>query len=322
MGRISIQVSVPPQRAISNDIQSIVLMNRSMTKEFSNYNQDTLEELFIKKKLSLDNLFLDSLASDTTLKALSNALYQSGRFDVVIPVKRNLQNNNRSFQDKSASLTLPQVKQICNEFNVDALLLLENFEEKVKTSYQIFPGNMFNGGENLKEYTAYIQVAYHSNWKLYQPLEKLMAAGFEVKDTIYFERRGNTLQETYEELPTIKEALLDGAIENGENLASYISPGWKSDQRRYFLTGNNDADKAVGLLKQNDWQEAKNIWLKFSNSSSDRFRSMIEYNLALASEMTGDLKEAISWAKKSHQSRYSKAAEDYLRLLNDRLVNN
>src|SRR5665647_2611302 len=67
MGKISIQVSAPPSKAISNEIQSIVLMNRSMNSSFSNLNQDTLENLFVKKKLVLDERMLDSLAADTTL---------------------------------------------------------------------------------------------------------------------------------------------------------------------------------------------------------------------------------------------------------------
>ena len=50
-GRISIQVSVPAKRSLPNEIQSIVLMNRSMTPEFSDLNQDSLENLFIRKKL-------------------------------------------------------------------------------------------------------------------------------------------------------------------------------------------------------------------------------------------------------------------------------
>ena len=49
MGRISVQVPVPPPKALSNDIQSIVLMNRSMNNEFSNLDQDSLENLFIRK---------------------------------------------------------------------------------------------------------------------------------------------------------------------------------------------------------------------------------------------------------------------------------
>lgn len=315
MGRISVQVSVPPQRALSDDIQSIALMNRSMNDTFANLNQDSLENLFIRKKLKLDNLMLDSLASDTTLKALGNALFESGRFDVVIPLKRNLPNSNLSVLDASPSLTLPQVKQICTEFNVDALLVMDNFYENVNTSFRVYSYDLG------QEYNAFVQVGYHSNWKLYQPKEKLMIAKFEIKDTIFWQESGMTLQETYEKLPTIKEALIDGAIENGKSLANYISPGWKQEVRSYFITNNESADKAISFLKKNDWLQAEKVWMKFSTSGTASFRSQIEYNLALASEMNGNPKEAISWAKKSVQSKYSKIAEDYVRLLTSRSDN-
>ncbi len=321
MGRISIQVSVPAKRAVPNDIQSVVLMNRSMTPAFSDLNQDSLETLFIEKKLSLDHIFLDSVAADTTLKAIANVMYESGRFDVVIPLRRNLPNNSSSYNNQLPSLTLAQVKQICEEFKVDALLTLENFYEQVNTSFQVETGNIYTNGVSYKEYIADVQVAYHSNWKLYQPLEKLMVAKFEVKDTIFWERNGPSLQETYELLPTIKEALISGAIENGENLASYISPSWKTEDRFYYITNNKDADKAVTLLKKNDWKGAREIWMKYSTSNSAGFRSKIEYNLALASEMNGAYKEAAEWANKSIRTRYSKMAEDYFKRLNTHLGN-
>ncbi len=314
MGKIPVQVPVPAPRVIPADIQSVVLMNGSMTDAFKNLNSDSLENFFVKKKLSLDDLMLDSLAADTTLKVLANNLYESGRYDVVIPLKRNLPNYNLNFYKKSASLSLPEVRQICNEFKVDALLLLENFYEKVNTSFQVEPS--YEGGYN--ECVAYIQVAYHSNWKLYQPKEKLMVAKFEVNDTIYWEKSGITLQETYEKLPTIKEALLGGAVENGQNLAEYISPGWKQEERSYFITNNKEADKAIKFLNKNDWKSAEKIWMKFSNSTTASFRSKIEYNLALAAEMNGNIKDALLWAKKSFQSKYSRIAENYIRLLNSR----
>ncbi|MCK9618808.1 MAG: DUF6340 family protein [Lentimicrobiaceae bacterium] len=315
MGKISIQVSVPPEKPISNEIQSVVLMNRSMNSSFSNLNQDSLENLFIKKKLVLDEPMLDSLAADTTLKSLGNALYESGRFDVVIPVQRNLPNTNLSYATKSPSLSLAQVKQICTEFKTDALLSLENFYENVNTSYHVGFERITDYG-SLKQYNIIVQVAYHSNWKLYQPAEKLKIASFEVNDTIFWEKNGNSLQETYEELPTIKDALLSGAIENGQTLSGYISPGWQEQSRNYFITNNAEADRAIAYVKSNYWKDAERIWMKFSTSSSPALRSMIEYNLALAAEMNGDLKAAIQWAKRSFKSKFSRTAEEYINLLN------
>ena len=317
MGKISIQVSVPPKREIPNDIQSITLMNRSMTSAFSDLDQDSLESLFIKKKLSLDNIFLDSLAADTTLQAIGNAMYESGRFEVAIPLRRNLPNHNSSYLNQSPSLTLAQARQICDEFKTDAVLCLENFYEKINTSFHVETRSGMEGV--LKEYGAYVQVAYHSNWKLYQPLEKLMVAKFEVKDTIFWECKDNTLQQTYECLPTIKEALMTAAVENGKNLATYISPEWKTEERSYYITNNQNADKAVNLLNMNDWNGAREIWEKFASSTSPGLRSKIEFNLALAAEMNGDMKEAFDWANKSLRSRYSKVTEDYIKILNSRL---
>lgn len=322
MGKISVQVPVPPKRALPDEIQSIVLMNRSMTGTFSNYDKDTLEAIFVKKKLKLDEIYLDSLASDTTLQTLGNALYESGRFDIVIPVRRNIPNSNFSFQSIPPSLTLPQVQQICNEFKTDALLTLDNFHEKVNTSYRVELSNYYLEGGKFNNVTAFIQVAYHSNWKLYRPGDKLTVAKFEVNDTIYWERSGPTMQETYEKLPLIKETLLDAAIENARNLSEYVTPGLREEERGYFLTKNYEADQAVLFLQKNEWNEAENIWMKFVNAGKPDFRSKIEFNLALASEMKGDPKGALEWAKKSYKSKYSKAAEDYVLLLSAHIVNN
>ena len=320
-GKISVQVSVPAKRSIPAEIQSIVLMNRSLTSGFSEYNPDSLEVLFIKKKLHLDQTFLDSAASDTTLKAMANMMYESGRFDVVVPVRRNIPNFNTSNEDSSPSLTLSQVKQICSEFKTDALLSLENFSEKIKTSYKVGYGNGFNS-VNLKEFDAYVQVAFHSNWKLYQPKEKLLIAKFEVNDTIFWSRNGLSLQDTYEQLPTLKEALMDGAVENARNFAAYITPDWQSEERKYFITNNPEIDKAITFLQNNDWKEAEKIWMKYAKVSSSALRCMMEFNLALASEMNGDLAEAIEWAQKSFNTKYTLAADNYLRLLKAHLANN
>jgi hypothetical protein len=330
-GKISIQVPVPPKMAFPKEIQSVVLMNRSMTEGFSVLNQDSLQSLFNKMRWSLRCIFLDSVASDTTIKILGNQMYESGRFDVVVPLSRNLPNNIVSLSElinQAPSLNLAEVKQICHEFDVDALLSMENFYEKTTTSFWVTRGEHYSNGAVHKEYEALIQVESHSDWKIYQPLEKLIVAKFNVKDTIYWKRTGNWISnkisqnKVYKQLPTIKEALIIGAIEHGKRVAEYISPGWKPDMRRYYLTGNKDADSAVVLLKKNDWEGTEVIWMKFCNESSAVFRSKIEFNLALASEMSGNLNEAVVWAKKSNQSRKSATAKKYLKILNARSLNN
>ena len=76
------------------DIQSLTLMNRSITPEFSNFDEDSLQRYFYRKQFDVTTYVLDSMAPDTCLKAIGDLLYESGRFDIVVPVERNIPSYN------------------------------------------------------------------------------------------------------------------------------------------------------------------------------------------------------------------------------------
>ena len=50
--KIGIEVSVLPGYPIADDVQSVVILNRSMTNQFVNNNIDSLEKILIKNKIS------------------------------------------------------------------------------------------------------------------------------------------------------------------------------------------------------------------------------------------------------------------------------
>jgi hypothetical protein len=74
-------------------------------------------------------------------------------------------------------------------------------------------------------------------------------------------------------------------------------------------------DPTIPLIKLNKWDKAYAIWKNYSSEPSNSLRSKIEYNLALATEMTGDIDGAIEWAGKSLKSKYSRSTELYLKYL-------
>jgi hypothetical protein len=59
-------------------------------------------------------------------------------------------------------------------------------------------------------------------------------------------------------------------------------------------------------------------WSKYTTVKSKVTRSKIEFNLALASEMTGNIDLAVEWALKSFKTRYTKAVEVYLKTLDNK----
>ncbi len=317
MQKISIQVAKPPQHPVSPEIQAIALLNRSMTRNFTNLGRDSLEKILVKSELDLDTLMLDSIAADTTIQVAAKALFESDRFDMVVPKQRNL---NRIDTTRLLNpLDKEFIDGIRRDFKVDAVLVLEGFSEKVITnleSQSFLIG--FESGRFVNQYKGTINVAYNMEWRLYQPDLNPPILRFNTTDTVFWNSLDYSLQNMYDKLPSLKEALIGGGIASGIDMAYNISPKWVNEIRRYYVTGNKEADAAVPLIMANKWEDAAEIWKKFAGASSKNFRSKIEYNLALAAEMTGNVDQAIDWATKSYKTKYSYQIESYLKYLNQR----
>jgi hypothetical protein len=311
LGKIGIQVAVPPTNPVSSKIQSITILNRCLTPEFSNLERDSLEKILVNHDLNLDTIFHDSIAADTAIQVVAKTLFESGRFDVVVPEERNIVRD-----DKGGVLDpLDQdfIQNMCKNFNTDGVLVLEDFSERLSTD---FTSTRFYG--SIKEYSGVINLIYKTVWRLYQPRLTPPILKFDASDSIFWDSWDYTLRQMYHKLPSIKEALIGGGIASATDIADDIGPKWVDEDRKYFITGNKEIDAAIPLIKENKWEEAAEIWMKYSTVSSKSLRSKVEFNLALAAEMTGNIELAIDWVVKSYKTKYSRIADLYLKYLNQR----
>jgi len=309
---IEIEVAGLPEFPIADDVQSLVLLNRSINMQFTNTPSDSLEKILVKNQMQLDSLFRDSIAADTVLHVAANALFNSGRFDVVIPQIETIDRYN--YDDLRTPLNISAINKLCKEYNTDAVLILESFAEQLATKYSYrFTWSPFESGAEL--YSATTDIDFKSEWRLYRPDSEKPAIRFQVGDSIFWSANNSSLRDVYIEMPKTKEALIGGGIAAGLKMAGYIGTKWVSRTRHYFVTGNNDIDAAIPLIKENKWEEATSIWAKYANVSSKRTRSKVEFNLAVASEMNGNLDLAIDWGLKSLKTSYCFAIEEYLNIL-------
>lgn len=309
VGTIAIQVSVPSKHSISPDIQSIAILNRSITTDFYNSQNYSIKKRLIANK-SFEMAFFDSAATDTAINVAAKALYDSQRFDVVVPLERNiLRYDNYSILEPLDSVS---INELCKTFKVDAILVLESFSEKVNG--EIYPRER----NNFKYFfTGVINLDYKLGWRLYQMRHKPSVMSFVVSDEIFWDSGSynSSPKEAFDKLPTIKEALIGGGIAAGLDIADNISLKWVDETRKYYITRNEKIDAAIPLIKQKKWDEAYAIWKNYSLEPSNSLRSKIEYNLALAAEMNGDIDEAIEWGGKSLKSKYSLSTKQYLKEL-------
>ena len=306
-----IQVSKKEQFPLPDNIQSIAILNHAFKQGFTNLITDSLERLWVSKKFAMDTVFCDSLAADTAIQIVAQLLYESGRYDVVIPLQRNISRNDTAFLDQA--LPTAFITEICHDFNTDAVLVLESFNERLLTTYRSIPHS-----EQPATKEKMICVVYNTIWRIYEPFENSRIKRYDISDTIFWKSYGLLSLDIDGNLPFLKKALIIGGINSSNRLARYISPAWVNQSRKYYKTGNKQIDKAIPLIQNNKWDEAAAIWHNFSTVTSKTIKSKVEFNLALASEINGDFDLAIDWGLKSFKTKYSKVKEVYLRTLDQR----
>jgi hypothetical protein len=310
---ITIETARPSQAILPKDINSLTLMNRSISGEFRDFDPDSLQRYFYAQNFNINTVVLDSIAADTTLKVLGDLLFGSGRYDVVIPKDRNFARDLKFFRVPE-ELDWNEVNQICKEFRTDALLVMERYYTKIITRYRIHPETM----ENQEYHSASIDSKYDAVVKIYDPMKKEVVRQIVVSDTISWFNSDLTIQSLFAKLPSIKRCLIQTGIQVALDLDSRLSPAWVADKRGYFLLEKDDLSRISKWIEQDDWQSAYDYWLTFVDSGKKSIKSKAQFNLALASEMLGEIDEAISWGNQSYESEYRIQTEQYLNKLGKR----
>ena len=310
---IVVETAKPSPDILPENINSLTLMNRSITGEFRNFDRDTLQRYFYSQNFNVNAVVLDSIAADTTLKVLGELLYESGRYDVVIPKDRNFARNLK-FYKIPEELDWNEVKLICDEFNTDALLVIERYYNKLSTNYEVHPAAMEYG----KYVSGSIDSKYDAVVKIYDPLAEKIVRQVITADTISWYDTDVSTKGLFAKLPDIKECLIQTGIRVALDMDSKLSPEWVQENRGFFVIENNDMANVDRFITNDDWQAAYDYWLPYTRSSKKTIKSKAEFNLALASEMLGNMDEAIEWADKSYYTQYHAQTESYLYKLKNR----
>jgi hypothetical protein len=302
------EIPQPPKFRISDSIQSFTLLNRALTPEFLNLNEDTLQFYFYRHNFAVNKIVLDSMAADTTIKALGEILFNSDRFDIVIPVERNIY-RLLPFNQTPEPLSWNYVKTICEHYQTDALIVLENIAMRTVTNYHV---------EYTPEKSHYASIDFYSraHWRIYDPKKKQILVDYKTnEDTLFWDSFETDLKTTFRNLPSIKEAAAETGIKIATDFGEIISPKWTEENRYYYVLNDTAIDESVKLAAEGDWNRALENWQKFADKGNSVKRSKIMLNLALAYEMTGDLPVAINTARESQKIYYREITNYYLKLL-------
>lgn len=315
--QITIEQRNLPKINIPDEIQSITLMNRSLTSDFLNLNGDSLTQIFARKNFNLNAVILDSLASDTCLQATGELLFESGRYDIVVPVDRNIARTSKYYLVEQP-LDWNFVKNTCATYNTDALLVLEKFVTKVNSdsrkrhylesdSKKTEPYYFFNS----------VDIIYDSFFRLYNPSKMEITGEFLVTDTISSPFEAYSPARLKQKMYDTKKGLIDAGIYAALDLNQNISPLWTSDKREIFIFNKKNKDEQ-DYISNNNWQKLTEYWLPLTQDINISTKSKAEFNMALAAEFEGNIDEAITWASKSFNTKIALRTVNYIKKLKSR----
>lgn len=306
--RISAEIPVKPKLVLSDSIQSLTLLNRSLTSEFIRTNPDSLQVGFYRKNFNAKTILLDSLVADTTLRALGELLFESTRYDIVIPLERNLY-RQLSYNQTPEPLSWNEVEDICNQYNTDALVVLENCAIGIQTEYS---------GSSLRE--AKIKNEYRIHWRLYYPKSQIILADVIHSENFDWSNADYDLYNLFQGLPRVHETAIFTALQASIRFSDLIAPRWEKVRRFYYVVRKPEIDLSEKFIENNDWEGALNNWLKYVDSGPKSRRSKVMLNVGLAYEMLGDTKEAVVWVNKSLRMTYRETTNSYYKSLLKRIV--
>ncbi len=312
-----IEIPQKSKNELPKNIQSLLLVTRIVDDSYTDLDADSLQKLFYLQQFDYDTIINDIQAVDTTLKALGELLFESGRYDFVIPENRFLDFEKNAFITKE--MPWDEVKTLCKTYNTDAVMSLDYMKTRVSTNYD--KSSTFDAGSNsfMNIAEAQMQISYEAIFRVYDPrIEKVIQRQL-MRDTLYWQDSDYTLNALFNRFTPVKKALTETGIAIALSLSNQISTKWRPERRSYFVKGDANLKQASPLVNTNQWETAINLWKEtVENAKSKSVQSKAEFNIALGYEMLGDIDSAIEWALKSYNTMYRTNTYNYLETLKRR----
>ena len=207
---LTIDLTEPPKENLPDAIQSLTLVNRAVDKRFTNDPRDTIQLRFYESQFNLDTLIYDVQAADTLMKALASLLYESGRYDVVIPENRFLTKD--TLNQFSQEMSWSEAEDLTKRFNTDAVLSLDYYKTRILGAFGKIKNVNWDAYSENTVYLADMRISYIANLRLYYPLKKDYMLSYFLTDTLEWVSDHFDMNLLFKSFTKVKDALSETAI--------------------------------------------------------------------------------------------------------------
>ncbi len=189
------------------------------------------------------------------------------------------------------ALRAADVDSLCRMYNVDVILALNRIAvNDVITDYYL---------PDTDEYLAALDVKTISNWSVHYP-DSNHYESINLTDSLFWERTAYDRKEALEQLPARNDAVVDACIFAGRRACERLLPRWEQVDRYFFTDRNEQIKQGIDSVYHKKWQGALNAWKPLTETTKSKSVKAKAYaNMAVVSEILGDIDNAISYANAS-----------------------
>lgn len=310
--RMSLSVKVPAPVTIPPEAGTVAIVDRTEAAPESKVID------ILHKGASLETKGLQTAGTQSSLQGLYDELTRNGRFTDIKKLDYKLYSFGAGIFPNA--LAWDSVEKICALSNTDILISLELFDAQTKINYGNSPTDVKIGNASIPALNHDVNIATNlrSGWRIYDPATKTILDEYVLDRTLSFRSSGINPLEAASALAGRKEAVKDAGNKGGAIYAARVVPYWLRVSRDYFVKGNDNFKTAQRRAQSGNWDGAAEIWRKESASSDRTLAGRGCYNMAIISEINGDLDGAIKWAQKSYSDYNVRLALSYLNMLQSR----
>ncbi|HET6244857.1 MAG: hypothetical protein H0V01_04680 [Bacteroidetes bacterium] len=246
-------------------------------------------------------LLTDKEAGKSCLNGLKDALLKTPRYIITEPAGLDLRGTGTGVF--AAPLSWEQIEKICIENGAEALIVLEVFDTKSVLSFTTGTRKVTNKegvSTDVIEQVANLRMMVTAGWRIYDYQNKRIVDEFRGESYLDFGGRGTTQQLATAALINGRDAINKAAFNAGSVYGYRISPQWVWVHREYYTKGSPSLKIAGRMARTQDWDAAREIWLKLSRSQDKKIARRSTHNMAIGYEVAGQLEEALEWSKKSY----------------------
>lgn len=313
----TLRVLQPAQLTLPEHITTVAIVDRSKPSNgWSN---------FFEGLLTGEQIGQDRKSRQTAVQGLTNALTRTPRFQVKSTGIE--MTGSKAGGRMPPALDWQEVEKICKDYGSNALVTIESFDSDNSRSarpYTETKKDKTGKKYTVTSYTSQQRTSVRIGWRLYDPKTKIIVDEYVTDDYLERTGRGSTERAALNNLPSQLDVTRDVAFNVGIEYGARIAPIYVNVSRAYYSKAKgykSQMKTAARHLADRDIEKATELWKRVmaqAGSSNKKAAGRAAYNMAVASEINGNLDLALEWAQKSWTEFGNKKAREYINIIKQR----